>query len=508
MNQNGENQLVMPGERGERDRVFAAVEKYAAQKRFVPPLALEELQTHSLAIADIFDIDRRYRNFIAVLINNEVWKETVGAIPYERRILLLPQCLRTKKACPARLDELGLLCEQCGACPTGELQDRAESLGYVTLVAEGTTVVTSLLEKGQIDAVIGVSCLAVLERSFPYLAREAIPGIAIPLHQNGCDDTKVDVDRILSAIHLKSESAWTGRLDLGAMRSTIDNWLEDRESLPITTKTEEIAYRWLSKSGKRWRPILCASVFKAFTGMDITRCPAIEKIAVAVECFHKASLIHDDIEDGSDFRYGEESLHRQQGMAIAVNAGDFLVGEGYRLITGCGAPPERLTRMLVVAAQGHRDLCMGQGEELCFSQNPFPLSVERVLHIFRHKTVPAFKVAILLGAVAAGATPEICRALGDFSEALGIAYQIRDDWQDSLEDAGAIAMKPSLFLALAQEKGESPGAVGPEITETVRHLFERYRREAIAALAPLTDAGLKTLLFRIAQKILGDGLPE
>ena len=53
---------------------------------------------------------------------------------------------------------------------------------------------------------------------------------------------------------------------------------------------------------------------------------------MAVECFHKASLIHDDIEDGDDRRYGQPALHTEHGVPVALNVGDFLLGEGYRLI--------------------------------------------------------------------------------------------------------------------------------------------------------------------------------
>ena len=58
----------------------------------------------------------------------------------------------------------------------------------------------------------------------------------------------------------------------------------------------------------------------------------LRKVAVAVECFHKASLIHDDIEDNDALRYGEKTLHEEHGVAVALNVGDLLIGEGYRLL--------------------------------------------------------------------------------------------------------------------------------------------------------------------------------
>ena len=111
-----------------------------------------------------------YRDFATLIINNELWRNTIAAVPYERRIFLLPQCLRDSKDCPAQMDQMGLLCRQCGRCVIGMLHEKAEKLGYVVLVAEGTTVVTQLLEQGKVAAVVGVSCLSVLEKAFPYMA--------------------------------------------------------------------------------------------------------------------------------------------------------------------------------------------------------------------------------------------------------------------------------------------------------------------------------------------------
>jgi len=120
----------------------------------VPPLPLDELEAHAGRIAGEAGIQAAYVPFVTVLVGNEAWRDTVASVPFDRRVLLLPQCLRDRRKCPAELDEFGLLCEACGQCPIGGLQTEAESLGYVVLVAEGTTVVTSLLEQGKVAAAI------------------------------------------------------------------------------------------------------------------------------------------------------------------------------------------------------------------------------------------------------------------------------------------------------------------------------------------------------------------
>jgi hypothetical protein len=198
------------------------------------------------------------------------------------------------------------------------------------LVAEGSAIVMSLIQTGKIEAIVGVSCLSVLERAFPYMEAAAIPGVAVPLLQDDCIDTTVDLDWVWDYIHLSSDDT-TRRLDLGALREEVDFWFTPA-SLPLIMgaangETECIARDWLMRAGKRWRPFLAVSVYQALRENPTAALPEdVRKIAVAVECFHKASLIHDDIEDNDSQRYGEKTLHEEHGVAVALNVGDLLIG--------------------------------------------------------------------------------------------------------------------------------------------------------------------------------------
>src|SRR5207244_208020 len=165
-------------------------------------------------------------------------------------------------------------------------------------------------------------------------------------------------------------------------------------------ETERIARDWLKRAGKRWRPFLTVATFQALRDNTGAALPEdIRKIALAIECFHKASLIHDDIEDNDALRYGEKTLHEEYGVPVALNVGDLLIGEGYRLIGACQASAEQKAEMLAVAAAGQRELCRGQGAELCWRGEPKALTSLQVLDIFRKKTAPAFEVALRLGAI-------------------------------------------------------------------------------------------------------------
>jgi geranylgeranyl pyrophosphate synthase len=258
------------------------------------------------------------------------------------------------------------------------------------------------------------------------------------------------------------------------------------------------------KGGKRWRPLLAVGVYRALSQRAELSSGTLQRLAVAVECFHKASLIHDDIEDEDASRYGEQTLYRQYGVAVALNVGDLLIGEGYRLIAESGASSDQVCEMMTVAAMGHRTLCLGQGEELLLRKAPEGGTVPAVLEILRRKTAPAFDVALQLGAIGAKGDQETRTVLSDFSNAIGIAYQIRDDLDDHTADGQASAS--SVLTALARERsGEGLNPVTAE--ERARELLKHYENEALRALRPLRHTALKCLLYRVATLLLHPSPP-
>ena len=527
----------------ERTQILHAVRNYVAEYSPTPPVPVAELAEHADRLVQHLGIAPIYRDYVGVLINNELWREQLAAVPFERRLLLMPKCLRVESKCPAPFDEFGLLCKQCGLCSIQDLQNEAERLGYAVLVAEGSAIVMSLIQTGQIEAIVGISCLSVLERSFPYMEAAAIPGVAVPLLQDDCIDTTVDLDWVWDYIHLTADDK-TRRLDLGSLRGEVDAWFSDASLTAIMgapeDETERIGREWLARAGKRWRPFLAVAAWRALAGTDATMPEDLKKVAVAVECFHKASLIHDDIEDEDATRYGEPTLHAEHGIAIALNVGDLLIGEGYRLLAAADISAEQRAAMLAVAAAGQRELSRGQGAELLWARKPEPLTSLQVLDIFKKKTAPAFEVALRIGAIFAGieSHDEIEDVLRAYSEALGIAYQIRDDLADlgdprkadaPREDTSDIAgLRPSLLLATAHERAECDNRKFtsalwerrlPESTtvaqieklyrdvkadERCKELLERYKEEAIRSLRDLENASLKGLLRRVVGKIFND----
>lgn len=521
----------IPPTRAERERMRQAARAYVASERPVPPLSLAELHRHVERVGAQLGPDGQYRDYATVVLNGEVWRDTLASVPYERRLLLLPKCLRAVEECPAPFDELGLVCQGCGRCAINALQTEAERLGYAVLCAEGSARVMEIIQTGRIDAIIGVSCLSVLEKAFPHMQSTGIPGLAIPLLQDGCRDTSLDMDWVWEAIHLTSADR-TYRLDLDALRQTVESWFEpaalEQMLGPVQSPTERIAREWLARAGKRWRPFLTACTCTALAEAPQGPLPdAVRQIAVAVECFHKASLVHDDIEDGDSSRYGAPTLHAEYGVPVALNAGDLLLGEGYRLIAAVEAPPSVRTEMVRIAAAGQRTSCLGQGAELCWARDGGPLATRAVLEIFRQKTAPAFEVALLLGAAYAGAPPDVADVLARYSAALGIAYQIRDDLDDLLPGGareGTAGPRPFLPLAVACDRaaGEAlakaraawrtPARLSKRLRgiitnsgaeEYCRNLLGSYREEALHCLSGLDNPSLKGMLRRAVAKIYG-----
>jgi geranylgeranyl pyrophosphate synthase len=532
----------IPSLRAHREKLREVAGQYVRLNRLSGPLSMGELRRHAGATLEMFeaalglpaDSPPRYLEFTAVLLSNELWGPVLASVPADRRLLLLPQCLRQPEKCLATVGELGLQCRRCGGCPIGEVSARATELGYVVLVAEGSALVTSLVVSGRIEAIIGVGCLGVLEQVFPYMAAAAVPGVAIPLLRDGCANTAVDLDWVWDAIYLSSNER-AGRMDLESLHRDVNKWFTPsslREAVDFEAAgAGDLALEWLARSGKRWRPFLAACVYQSLREADAPLPEDFRNVALAVECFHKASLIHDDIEDHDEFRYGQKTLHEQHGVPIALNVGDLLLGHGYRLIASCQAPPQAKADMLAVASQGHCELCAGQGIELEWMSKPGPLSVEQVVEIFRRKTAPAFDVALNLGAIYAGADGEVWRVLSRYSTALGVAYQIRDDLEDFAQGGSDMpAMRPSILLAIAFERGDSAAreaiasawldADGPRedrVAQLRRRLVElgapdeaqallaHYKNQAVESLGPLPNARLKTLLCRIVSRIfLGD----
>ncbi|HEX3313773.1 MAG TPA: polyprenyl synthetase family protein [Gemmataceae bacterium] len=514
----------VPQERPERDRIRAEAARFAAPLDRSRPMTKAELQKLGENLLARLGLDEQYLGFAMVSISNEFWREQLTAIDFSRRLLLLPHCLKHAEGCPADYDEFGLDCRKCGACSVADFQTKAEDLGYKVLVAEGSPIVLKIIVSGHIDAIVGVACLNVLEKAIDKVLMAGVPSIAIPLLSSDCKNTSVDLDVVMEAILLRSEppKAKT-RSFVPLMRAANKLFEVDLERLAPRSRskdgadhvarTEQIAYDWLGQGGKRSRPFITLAAYDAMKGApgtfgeDRLQLPdGVCRAAMAIEAFHKASLIHDDIEDDDSFRYGRETLHRAYGVPSAVNLGDYLIGMGYRLVgrsraeLGGDCTADISTRL----SEAHLKLSEGQGAELFWRDAADKaLTALDTLKIYALKTAPAFEAALYAGLRLAGPCEAYEKMVVEFSRHLGVAFQILNDLKDWDGDgdnklvAGqdALAARPTLLLALALE------AANPEERAALLRILGQTNRDR-DAVEKIQSIYESTQVFAKAEKLV------
>lgn len=480
----------------ERMALRRELKSFVQGNALCPPVSLKQLEGLAEEFVAAKGLGADFSSWLMVEINNQLWVDIIATIPHERRLLMLPKCLSKHGECKAEFDEYGLLCHRCGKCLIPNLQDRAEELGALSIVAEGFTQVIELIENNVVDAVIGVSCLDSLEKAFPLLVSHAVPGLAVALNDAGCFNTHVDetyVDELLSMINPDVHTL----LDHDAIKRQIDNWFRRDELECVlgkpTDRTSQICLDWMLKGGKRWRPYLLCAVYQAITG-DTNMNEDVHRAAVAVESFHKASLIHDDIEDKDLTRYDLPTVNALYGDAYAINVGDALLGMGYKILA-----QSNNVELVRLIAEAHASLCKGQGDELEWCADPRKIDLDFSLGIFRNKTVPAFEVSLLLGLACTGNHVHLRPMLKAYSEALGIAYQLKDDLEDFIQD-NELALRPSAVYALRCMHAEWSD---DDVKDEMIRMIGQYKQTALDALDRLDCLELKRLLYQVTEKILG-----
>ena len=281
----------------------------------------------------------------------------------------------------------------------------------------------------------------------------------------------------------------------GTARSRIDALFTPEgvsKFIPDNLLKEE-SVRALSAHGKHYRPKITAGCWGALTASVPDLPDYLEPVALAVECFHKASLIHDDIEDDDAERYGEPTCHVRLGLPAALNLGDYLIGLGYRLFCSESVPHEMRAALCEEASLAHCELALGQAKEFEALRQPV-FTIEECLDIHRLKTAPAFRVALYAAAIAAGRFDGLRGLFHAFSDKLGVAYQLYDDLEDT-EDNPASAVD-----VLMRSNGWDRETAR---AETVR-LYQEQREDIYELLEQVGDVPLKIFLYRLAGKVLKD----
>ncbi|MEW6748304.1 MAG: polyprenyl synthetase family protein [Candidatus Micrarchaeota archaeon] len=181
---------------------------------------------------------------------------------------------------------------------------------------------------------------------------------------------------------------------------------------------------FIKRGGKRIRPAMCLLSCGAVGGKAQS---ALETAAI-IELFHNFTLIHDDIEDGAQFRRGEPALHVSCGMPVALNSGDALYTLLWKRLVTMDLEPKRLLRLQGMCAEAFKRVVDGQGVEISWIQDGrFDVSESDYLGMIDGKTSALMGLSCEAGAYLGDAKPGTCKPLRDYGEMLGAAFQIHDD---------------------------------------------------------------------------------
>jgi len=550
-----------------RDRCYQICETLDKSR----PLSKDEMEKLTRALLEEMNLPESYVGWVMVMMTSAFWRDQVSAIPPERRLFLLPHCLKHAEGCPADYDQFGLDCKTCGACSIADYRTQAEELGYRVLVAEGSPIVMKILVSGYVDAVVGVACLNVLEKAFDKILLAGIPCMAVPLHSSDCRNTSVDEQWVFDMIHLphrepqqktatyvhlmRAAQEMFDRQELSRLiapqrqtEETTRAELADLPNLDPIAATERMAIDFIGRGGKYSRPFTTLAVYDSLTGGHGTLpdgaahvadfSDAVKRSALAIETFHKASLVHDDIEDDDEFRYGEPTVHRQFGVSTGINLGDYMIGLGYRLVSRevQTLGPEVVAKIVDQLAEAHMRLSEGQGAELMWRDSASKdLTPIDALKIYALKTSPAFEAALHCG-IALAKTPEDYRdQMRKFARHVGVAFQILNDLKDWLGDSDnklsagndIIGGRPTVLWALALQNLKEDRkteliqiANDPDLTaaakiqrvrslyleggvfEAAQQLVEKYRAKAEEIADEIEPEPFRRLLYYLVDSIL------
>ncbi|MES2859388.1 MAG: farnesyl diphosphate synthase [Pseudomonadota bacterium] len=234
--------------------------------------------------------------------------------------------------------------------------------------------------------------------------------------------------------------------------------------------------------GKRMRPLLVYASGSTF-GAEIE---SLDAAAVAVELIHCYSLVHDDLPamDDDALRRGQPTVHIAFDDATAILAGDALQSLAFAVLANAPQPAERRVAMLaeLAGAAGVAGMCGGQALDIDATGRSRSISVDDLQQLHARKTGALLRAAVRLGAIAAGADSSSCAALDHYADALGLAFQIRDDLLDV--EANSATLGKTAGKDLTQDKATFPALLGidgsrarlADLSEVMQHALSNISR--------------------------------
>ena len=301
--------------------------------------------------------------------------------------------------------------------------------------------------------------------------------------------------------------------------------IRERMASEHAPRIPQVTAHLVEAGGKRLRPMLTLAAAR-ICGYDG---PYHVHLAATVEFIHTATLLHDDVVDESTRRRGRPTANLLWDNKSSVLVGDYLFSRSFQLMVETGS-----LRVLDILANASATIAEGEVLQLTAAQDL--ATDERVyLQVVRGKTAALFSAACQVGGVIAGASEPVTRALFDYGDALGIAFQIADDLLDyggssvvigknTGDDfrerkvtlpvikavAKADAEERAFWMRVIGKGQQAEGDLSQALALMERHGAMRAARDealvwagrARAALAAVPEHGLRTVLGDLANYVV------
>ncbi|MBW3550209.1 MAG: polyprenyl synthetase family protein [Proteobacteria bacterium] len=272
-------------------------------------------------------------------------------------------------------------------------------------------------------------------------------------------------------------AGWRARAD-----AALAHALPDPASAP--TRLHAAMRHAVLGGGKRMRPLLVYAAGALFEADEDT----LDAPAVAVELIHAYSLVHDDLPamDDDPLRRGRPTVHVAYDEATAILAGDALQSLAFSALARSQAAPAIAVELIdtLAGAAGAAGMCGGQALDIEATGTHAALTVAELERLHALKTGALIRAAVRMGALCGGAATAQLAQLDRYAEALGLAFQVRDDILDVEGDSATLGKTAGKDAA--QDKATFPGLLGMQAS---RERLEALGSAMAEALAPFGARG-------------------
>ena len=247
--------------------------------------------------------------------------------------------------------------------------------------------------------------------------------------------------------------------------------------------------------GKRMRALLVYASGTLLQADEAT----LHAPAIAVELIHAYSLVHDDLPamDDDDLRRGKPTVHVAFDEATAILAGDALQTLAFETLATAPQPPVQRIAMLAELARASGVAGMCGGQALDIDATGASIALEELERLHALKTGALLRCAVRLGALAGNATPTQAAQLDQYADALGLAFQIRDDLLDIEGDAATLGKTAGKDIA--QAKATFPSLLGVDASRARLQELLAVMRQSLDALEADTSA-LQALARQVVER--------